>query len=284
MNVKKAPALAAAALLLGGAPAGDAQEKSGAPARDANAVVIEVNEKKITLKDIEERLKLLAPAVRIRIRENKGRFLDGLVQGELLYQEAIRRRMDASPEIRRKVESLRRRLVIERLLNRGLEKEEASERQLRDFFLVNRERFRRKESVTLGHIVLKTEREAWDAVAELRRGVPFAQVARRRSIFESTRDSGGVMGTAERGALEKALEEAAFRLPVGQPSEPIKTSAGWQVIRVTERVGASDAEFEDVESDVKLLYSELRRREKYEALIRKLREAAKVEVHAERFR
>jgi len=284
MNVKKAPALAAAALLLGGAPAGDAQEKSGAPARDANAVVIEVNEKKITLKDIEERLKLLAPAVRIRIRENKGRFLDGLVQGELLYQEAIRRRMDASPEIRRKVESLRRRLVIERLLNRGLEKEEASERQLRDFFLANRERFRRKESVTLGHIVLKTEREAWDAVAELRRGVPFAQVARRRSIFESTRDSGGMMGTAERGALEKALEEAAFRLPVGQPSEPIKTSAGWQVIRVTERVGASDAEFEDVESDVKLLYSELRRREKYEALIRKLREAAKVEVHAERFR
>lgn len=284
MNVKKAPALAAAALLLGGAPAGDAQEKSGAPARDANAVVIEVNEKKITLKDIEERLKLLAPAVRIRIRENKGRFLDGLVQGELLYQEAIRRRMDASPEIRRKVESLRRRLVIERLLNRGLEKEEASDQQLRDFFLANRERFRRKESVTLGHIVLKTEREAWDAVAELRRGVPFAQVARRRSIFESTRDSGGMMGTAERGALEKALEEAAFRLPVGQPSEPIKTSAGWQVIRVTERVGASDAEFEDVESDVKLLYSELRRREKYEALIRKLREAAKVEVHAERFR
>ncbi len=284
MNVKKAPALAAAALLLGGAPAGDAQEKSGAPTRDANAVVIEVNEKKITLKDIEERLKLLAPAVRIRIRENKGRFLDGLVQGELLYQEAIRRRMDASPEIRRKVESLRRRLVIERLLNRGLEKEEASDQQLRDFFLANRERFRRKESVTLGHIVLKTEREAWDAVAELRRGVPFAQVARRRSIFESTRDSGGMMGTAERGALEKALEEAAFRLPVGQPSEPIKTSAGWQVIRVTERVGASDAEFEDVESDVKLLYSELRRREKYEALIRKLREAAKVEVHAERFR
>ena len=284
MNVKKAPALAAAALLLGGAPAGDAQEKSGAPTRDANAVVIEVNEKKITLKDIEERLKLLAPAVRIRIRENKGRFLDGLVQGELLYQEAIRRRMDASPEIRRKVESLRRRLVIERLLNRGVEKEEASDQQLRDFFLANRERFRRKESVTLGHIVLKTEREAWDAVAELRRGVPFAQVARRRSIFESTRDSGGMMGTAERGALEKALEEAAFRLPVGQPSEPIKTSAGWQVIRVTERVGASDAEFEDVESDVKLLYSELRRREKYEALIRKLREAAKVEVHAERFR
>lgn len=289
MKGKAALALIAAALLLGppGLPGGAslrAAEKGGAPARDLSRVVVEVNGKKITLGDIEERLKLLAPAVRIRIRENKGQFLEGLVQSELLYQEATRRRMGESPDVRRKLESLKRRLVIERFLRLDAGEREATDQQLRDFFLVNRERFRRRETVTLGHIVLKTEREAWDAVAELRRGVPFGQVARRLSVFESTRDSGGMMGTAERGTLEKALEEAAFRLPIGQPSEPIKTSAGWQVIRVTERVGAADAEFEDVRSDVRLLYSELKRRERYEALIRGLRERAKVEVHEERFR
>lgn len=292
MKGKAAPALIAAALLLGppGLPGGPskraagAAEKGGAPARDLSRVVVEVNGKKITLGDIEERLKLLAPAVRIRIRENKGQFLEGLVQSELLYQEATRRRMGESPDVRRKLESLKRRLVIERFLRLDAGERKATDQQLRDFFLVNRERFRRRETVTLGHIVLKTEREAWDAVAELRRGVPFGQVARRLSVFESTRDSGGMMGTAERGTLEKALEAAAFRLPIGQPSEPIKTSAGWQVIRVTERVGAADAEFEDVKSDVRLLYSELKRRERYEALIRGLRERAKVEVHEERFR
>ena len=224
-----------------------------------------------------------APAVRIRIRKNKERFLEGLVQGELLYQEAIRQKIDESPEISKRIARLKRRLVIEEFLRRDAETSSASEQQLRDFFLANKERFRRREAVTLAHIVLKTEQEAWDAVAELRKGTPFAQVARQRSIFEGTRDAGGMMGTAERGALDKAIEDVAFKLPIGQPSDPIRTSAGWQVIRVLERVGAADAKFEDVKDDVKLVYSEIKRNERYEVLLRRLREGAKVKVHADRF-
>ena len=284
MNVKKIFALSAAVLLLGGLGAEGASEKTGPSRKDMDQVVVEVNEKKITLGEIEARLKRLAPAVRIRIRKNKGRFLEGLVQGELLYQEAVRRKIGESAEIRQRVERLKRRLVIEEFLKRDAEAAGASEQQLRDFFLANRERFRRRESVTLAHIVLKTEKEAWDAVAELRKGTPFAQVAKRRSIFEGTRDSGGMMGTAERGALDKALEDVAFKLPIGQPSEPIRTSLGWQVIRVLERIGAADARYEDVKDDVRLVYSELKRSERYEALLRRLREGAKIKVHADRFK
>lgn len=284
MDVKKIFALSAAVLLLGGLGAEGASEKTGPSRKDMEQVVVEVNEKKITLGEIEARLKRLAPAVRIRIRKNKGRFLEGLVQGELLYQEAVRRKIGESAEIRQRVERLKRRLVIEEFLKRDAEAAGASEQQLRDFFLANRERFRRRESVTLAHIVLKTEKEAWDAVAELRKGTPFAQVAKRRSIFEGTRDSGGMMGTAERGALDKALEDVAFKLPIGQPSEPIRTSVGWQVIRVLERIGAADATYEDVKDDVRLVYSELKRSERYEALLRRLREGAKIKVHADRFK
>lgn len=284
MDMRRALALIAAILLLGNPLTGGAAEEKDAPAERMGQVVVEVNGEKITLGEIEERLRLLAPAVRIRIRENKEQFLEGLVQAELLYQEAVRLGVDKSPAIQKRVERLKRRLVIEEFLRRDVEAARASEQELRDFFAVNKERFRRKESVTLAHIVLETEQEAWDAVAELRRGIPFGQVARRRSIFESTRDAGGAMGTADRGTLEKALEDAAFRLPIGQPSEPIKTSAGWQIIRVTERVGAADAKYEDVQDDVRLLHAELRRRESYEALLAKLRKKAKVQVSPEKFR
>lgn len=282
--MKKLFALIAAIAMSGGLSAEGASKKADSSMKGMEQVVIEVNEKKITLGEIEQRLKQLAPAVRIRIRKNKERFLDGLVQGELLYQEAIRQKIDESVQIQKRVERLRRRLVIEEFLSRDAEAESASEQQLRDFFLANKERFRRREAVTLAHIVLKTEKEAWDAVAELRKGTPFAQVARERSIFEGTRDSGGMMGTAERGALDKAIEDVAFKLPIGQPSEPIRTSVGWQVIRVLERVGASDAKYEDVKDDVKLVYSELKRSERYQALLRRLREGAKVKVHADRFK
>lgn len=282
--MKKTFALVAALVLSGVLGAEGAGKKADPSMKDMARVVIEVNHKKITLGEIESRLRQLAPAVRIRIRKNKGQFLDGLVQGELLYQEAVRQKIDESPRIRKKVERLMRRLIIEEFLRRDAEAAGASEQQLRDFFLANKERFRRRESVTLAHIVLKTEQEAWDAVAELRKGTPFAQVARERSVFESTRDSGGMMGTAERGALDKALEDVAFKLPIGQPSDPIRTSVGWQVIRVLERVGAADAKYGDVKDDVKLVYSELKRRENYQALLNRLREEAKVKVHADRFK
>lgn len=284
MDMKKISALFVAILLFGGLDAEGASKKPDPPMKDMGQVVVEVNDKKITLEEIEERLGQLAPAVRIRIRKNKEQFLEGLVQGELLYQEAIRRKVDESPRIRKRVERLKRRLVIEEFVKQGTDTAGANEQQLREFFLANRERFRRRESVTLAHIVLKTEKEAWDAVAALRKGEPFAQVARGRSIFEGTRDSGGMMGTAERGALDKAIEDVAFKLPIGQPSEPIRTSVGWQVIRVLERVGAADAKYEDVRDDVEIVYSEHKRRENYEVLLKRLREGAKVEVHADRFK
>ena len=284
MDMKKISALIVVILLLGGLDAEGASKKNDGSMKNLGEAVVEVNDKKITLGEIEQRLRTLAPAVRIRIRKNKQQFLDGLVQGELLYQEALRRKIDESPQIQKRVERLIRRLVIEEFLKQDLGAAGASEQQLRDFFLANKGRFRRKETVTLAHIVLKSEQEAWDAVAELRKGEPFARVARDRSIFESTRDSGGMMGTAERGALDKALEDVAFKLPIGLPSEPIRTSVGWQVIRVTERVGAADAKYEDVKDDVKLVYSEIKRRENYGALLKSLREKAKIKVHADRFK
>ena len=282
--MKKISTLIVVILLFGGLDAEGASKKNDGSMKNMDEAVVEVNDKKITLGEIEQRLRTLAPAVRIRIRKNKQQFLEGLVQGELLFQEALRRKIDESPQIQKRVERLKRRLVIGEFLKQDLEATGASEQQLRDFFLANKERFRRKETVTLAHIVLKTEQEAWDAVAELRKGEPFARVARERSIFESTRDSGGMMGTAERGALDKALEDVAFKLPIGQPSEPIRTAVGWQVIRVTERVGAADAKYEDVKDDVKLVYSELKRRENYGALLKSLREKAKIKVHADRFK
>ncbi len=284
MDMKKISALIVVILLLGGLDAEGAGKKNDGSMKNMDEPVVEVNDKKITLGEIEQRLRTLAPAVRIRIRKNKQQFLEGLVRGELLYQEALRRKIDKSPQIQKRVERLMRRLVIEEFLKQDLGAAGASGQQLRDFFLANKGRFRRKETVTLAHIVLKSEQEAWDAVAELRKGEPFARVARERSIFESTRDSGGMMGTAERGALDKALEDVAFKLPIGQPSEPIRTAVGWQVIRVTERVGAADAKYEDVKDDVKLVYSELKRRENYGALLKSLREKAKIKVHADRFK
>ena len=260
---------------------------SGAPAKEdkSKVVVAEINGHKITLADLEERLEQAPPAVRIQIRKNKEQYLDGLVQSELLYQEAVQRKLESTPGVAKRIGLAKRRILVEEFVKREVQRAvQVSDSDLRAFFDANRDRFRRKEQVTLSHVVLKTEKEAWDAVAEVRRGVPFAQVARARSIFEATRDAGGVMGTAARGELDKKIEEAAFKLAIGQVSEPIQTSLGWQIIRVSERIAGADAKFEDVKEDVKQILIDVRHRASYQRMIEELKKKGSVSVHPERFK
>ncbi|MEK6711208.1 MAG: peptidyl-prolyl cis-trans isomerase [Nitrospinota bacterium] len=272
----------------GGSPAfsGPASPPASPPPQDKSQVVVaEVNGRKITLAELEERLSQAPPAVRIQIRNNKEQFIEGLVQAELLYQEALRKRLEALPEVERRIGQAKRRILVEEFVRRDVQRPvQLTEKEMRDFFEANRDRFRRKEQVTLSHVVLKTEKEAWDALAEIRRGAPFAQVARARSIFEATKDSGGVMGTASRGEIEKPLEEAAFKLPIGQVSDPIRTAIGFQIIRVSERVAGAEAKFEDVKEDVRQIYTEIRQQDAYKKMIEDLRSKGKVVVHPERFK
>ena len=121
-------------------------------------------------------------------------------------------------------------------------------------------------------------------VGELRRGASFADVARTRSIIAATRESGGVMGSVGRGELEKRVEEVAFRWRVGEISDPIKTSHGWQIIRVSERTPAAEPSFLDVREDVKQILLESRRQKKYRRLLEGLLKKAKTSVYPERFR
>lgn len=274
------------ALLLASFIPASSAPAAGPPKEDKSKVIVaEINGRRITLAELEERLNQAPPAVRLQIRNNKEQYLDGLVQSELLYQEALRRKLEAVPEVERRIGLAKRRILVEEFVRREISRPvDTSESELRAFFEANRDRFRRKEQVTLSHIVLKTEKEAWDAAAEVKRGIPFAQVARARSIFESTRDAGGVMGTATRGELDKKLEDAAFKLPIGQVSDPIQTPIGWQVIRVSERLVGADAKFEDVKEDVRQIFADVRHRTSYQRMIEDLKKKGSITIHPENFK
>ncbi len=273
-----------------GSPLKALQRKSpgqspGKSARKSEIVVAEVNGRKITLAEVEEHLRGLPPEVGIQALKNAKRFLEEFVQTELLFQEAVRRKVDILPEVQSRIRMSRRQILIKELVKRLVRRSERIlEEELRRFYRDNRDRFARKASVRLSHIVLKTKQDASDALAELRRGVPFEEVSRKRSIIEASRESGGVLGIVRRGEIDRNIEKAAFSLPIGQFSRPIKTPVGWQIIRVTERTPAAEARFEEVKDDVRKILFQIRRQEKYRFLLERLRSENKVTIYPERFR
>ena len=66
-------------------------------------------------------------------------------------------------------------------------------------------------------------------------GEKFAKVAAEVSEDPGSARAGGDLGFFAKGNMEPALEQAAFTLPLGQPSEPLRSPFGWHIVEVLER-------------------------------------------------
>ena len=284
MHIRVAVRLFAAYLFLSlaWAAAVTAQGKGARP--DPSKVVLAiVKGKEITLADLEAEIKTFPPAAQIQIRKRMNSFLDSIVDTEVLFQEAVKKKYDSLPAVRERLGRARRRIILDEIIRKDVnERIKLTDTDLKNFFERNKEKFDQKESVTLSHIVVKTEEEAKAVLAQLRVGAPFSELAKKHSVIASTRESGGVMGTVERGVLDKNFEEVAFSMPIGLASDPVSTPQGWQIIRITEKTSASEAKLEDVKDDVGQFLTEALRRERYRALLENLRKREGVKVFPER--
>lgn len=88
------------------------------------------------------------------------------------------------------------------------------------------------------HILVADEATARDLIARLQQGEDFAQLAMQYSLDTSTSASGGDLDWVSQGVLlQTEVEQAIFALQPGQlDPEPVKSSLGYHVIQVLERV------------------------------------------------
>jgi parvulin-like peptidyl-prolyl isomerase len=84
-----------------------------------------------------------------------------------------------------------------------------------------------------------SDEEALAKTQDLRKkivaGEDFAAIAKAESDDTGSGANGGELGSFKRGAMVPAFDQAAFSLPVGQISEPIKTQFGYHIIKVDKR-------------------------------------------------
>jgi len=102
------------------------------------------------------------------------------------------------------------------------------------------------EQVRASHILVKVDKAEDDAAAlekikNLRKralaGEDFGALARENSDCPS-KAKGGDLGTFGRGAMVPEFDKAAFEQPVGEIGKVVKTSFGYHIIKVTEKIPA----------------------------------------------
>jgi peptidyl-prolyl cis-trans isomerase SurA len=98
---------------------------------------------------------------------------------------------------------------------------------------------------------VERERLKAEEVRDLaRKGKDFGELARQFSDGPGS-DKAGDYGTFSRGEMEAELDAAAFSLDEGKISDPVRTSAGFHVIRVEERISAGHRPVGEVEDDIR---------------------------------
>jgi peptidyl-prolyl cis-trans isomerase C len=88
--------------------------------------------------------------------------------------------------------------------------------------------------IRASHILVEDESTAKKLHADIQAGADFAKAAKKHSICPSS-EAGGDLGFFGKGQMVKEFEDAAFSLPVGVVSKPVKTEFGYHLILVTSK-------------------------------------------------
>jgi peptidyl-prolyl cis-trans isomerase D len=135
--------------------------------------------------------------------------------------------------------------------------------EIRKRYDASKEDYKTGEQMHAQHILLKLAPNATPAenaaakakagalVAKLRGGPDFAALAKTSSDDPGSATRGGDLGFFSREQMVKEFADAAFSLPIGQISDPVKSQFGYHILRVLEKRPAGYKPFEEVKDQIR---------------------------------
>lgn len=171
-------------------------------------------------------------------------------------------------------------LILTKLSRQGVE---ISDEEIAAFFEANKAHLDTPERILVRHILVETEAEAREILAQLAQGADFAELAKAKSIDTASGVQGGEIGYIYPDSpVVEEFKTAAFALEVGQVSEPVSSQFGWHVIRVDERLEAEEATLENSRQFIVDYLTEQKARP-IGQILQELRNEAQVDVHWPRY-
>ena len=215
-------------------------------------------------------------------------FVENWVRQELLYQEALERKLDQNARIQHLFEQTRRDLLVAALLDLEFDGREVdvTESMIQEYYREHREEFLRTEKeIRIRHILVASVRDAQARRQDLLQGsYSFEEVARVHSLDEKTKFAGGDPGYFS-PEDNPVLWDACRELIPNRLSKPVRTRYGYHIIEVLDRQEAGTVK--GLEQMRSLIVETLVRREhrqRLERFVNQLKSTREWVVHQDRIK
>lgn len=166
---------------------------------------------------------------------------------------------------------------------------EATEVEAKEFYDTNPDRFKKPESVSASHILLKfdegetdegkaakkaeLEKIRADIIAET---ITFVDSASTNSHCPS-KAQGGSLGTFGKGQMVPEFEMAAFTQEIDEVGDVIETQFGYHIIKVSERTEEGVVDYDESKEQIIGFLSGQKKQQAVEEFIKSLRDSATIE-------
>lgn len=151
------------------------------------------------------------------------------------------------------------------------------------FFDKNHASYDRAEQVRARHILVPDLKTAQIVEQKLKQGQKFEDLAKEYSTDPGSKDKGGELGWFGKGQMVPAFQDAAFSLPVGRISQPVKSPFGYHIIQVEERRPAQQATLANTAPLIKQQLTQQQEAQLVPGFLNSLRTDAKIEIYDPRF-
>jgi peptidyl-prolyl cis-trans isomerase C len=173
-----------------------------------------------------------------------------------------------------------------------LAKVKVSDNEVQKYYNDNKNMFKRPESVTASHILIKPEADTPEAkkaakdkaeklLASLIKGTAdFEKVAEQESACPSGKAAKGSLGEFGKGQMIKEFEDAAFSMKPGELSKNVvETKFGYHIIKVTDKKAGSTIAFEKVKNYIKGQLVNMKAKEELKKILDQEKTRLKVKIN-----
>jgi peptidyl-prolyl cis-trans isomerase C len=167
-----------------------------------------------------------------------------------------------------------------------------TEADAKKFYEENPDKFQQPETVKASHILIATPPDAKpEQVAEKEKIAKevHARVTTKQEAFENvakevsedpgTKENGGDLDYFSRDRMVPEFSEAAWKLEIGQISEPVRSQFGFHIIKLTDKKPSRVVPFEEAKDRIMNYLSQQKRRESIQSTLGELRSKADVKIN-----